>query len=277
MPKSPHSWKPVAGTGRNLEVLRFEFDLKNSEALKKSPRSATSAKKKESVRESIKRIYPHIRFHGFQQGFRPGPEEQRGVHQAVSSRENRQDPMALPAGPPAPGPFPGRGRNQANGAQKRVSGNFLRGKTHPSRVSSPRSWRCSNVLESVCDDPIVSTSPTSYTRTFSAISMLPGPTASRSQERSDVFMELKRELYNTQILGTENAAYTVFVQNGLFSGEDASLVNAFIAFCQTTPRPFRTGSFQHRSGEGRLLLPSSHRHETHRHVQEAFRSDPACA
>lgn len=46
--------------------------------------------------------------------------------------------------------------------------------------------------------------------------------------------QLRRELYNTQILSTENTAYRVMVGSGIMSGEDASLANAFVAFCQTT-------------------------------------------
>lgn len=46
--------------------------------------------------------------------------------------------------------------------------------------------------------------------------------------------QLRRELYNTQILSTENTAYSDLVDTGVISGEDASLANAFVAFCQTT-------------------------------------------
>jgi glutamate dehydrogenase len=45
---------------------------------------------------------------------------------------------------------------------------------------------------------------------------------------------LKRELCTTQILSTSSAAYRDYVVEGLLSGEDAALVNAFIAFCHTS-------------------------------------------
>lgn len=44
---------------------------------------------------------------------------------------------------------------------------------------------------------------------------------------------LKRELCTTQILATSSPAYQQYVVAGLLSGEDAALVNAFIAFCHT--------------------------------------------
>jgi glutamate dehydrogenase len=45
---------------------------------------------------------------------------------------------------------------------------------------------------------------------------------------------LQAELYNTQILSTDRSTYTNFVANRIMTGEDASLTNAFIAFCHTT-------------------------------------------
>lgn len=45
---------------------------------------------------------------------------------------------------------------------------------------------------------------------------------------------LKRELCTTQILATSSPAYRQYVVEGLLSGEDAALVNAFIAFCHTS-------------------------------------------
>jgi glutamate dehydrogenase len=45
---------------------------------------------------------------------------------------------------------------------------------------------------------------------------------------------LKRELCTTQILATSSQVYRAIVTEGLMSGEDASLVNAFIAFCHTS-------------------------------------------
>jgi len=45
---------------------------------------------------------------------------------------------------------------------------------------------------------------------------------------------LERELCTTQILSTSSYAYNNFVVQGLMSGDDASLVNAFISFCHTS-------------------------------------------
>lgn len=45
---------------------------------------------------------------------------------------------------------------------------------------------------------------------------------------------LKRELCTTQIISTSSPVYRDYVVEGLLTGEDASLVNAFIAFCHTS-------------------------------------------
>jgi glutamate dehydrogenase len=50
---------------------------------------------------------------------------------------------------------------------------------------------------------------------------------------SELFAKLRMELYNTQILSTASETYQKFVTRGLMSGEEGSLLNAFIAFCHT--------------------------------------------
>ncbi|BBA70071.1 NAD-glutamate dehydrogenase domain-containing protein [Geobacter sulfurreducens] len=53
------------------------------------------------------------------------------------------------------------------------------------------------------------------------------------QKGSELFSRLQRELSNTQLLATRSHAYREFVTTGLMSGEDATLSNAFIAFCHS--------------------------------------------
>jgi len=53
------------------------------------------------------------------------------------------------------------------------------------------------------------------------------------EEGGELFRKLRRLLYDTQILATESPAYRDFVLTGVMSGEEASLVNAFIGFCHT--------------------------------------------
>lgn len=50
---------------------------------------------------------------------------------------------------------------------------------------------------------------------------------------SELFSRLQNELCNTQILATDSQTYREYVTRGVMTGEEASLVNAFIAFCHT--------------------------------------------
>ena len=61
---------------------------------------------------------------------------------------------------------------------------------------------------------------------------------------SEQFAMLKQELSATQILATRSHSYREFVVNGVMNGEDAALMNVFIAFCHTNlahSRPDRYG------------------------------------
>ncbi len=51
------------------------------------------------------------------------------------------------------------------------------------------------------------------------------------EKDSENFRRLQGELYNTQILNVTSNTYREFVTNGVIAGEDASLINAFMAFC----------------------------------------------
>jgi glutamate dehydrogenase len=50
----------------------------------------------------------------------------------------------------------------------------------------------------------------------------------------ELFTRLQRELANAQLLSTKSVLYNSFVRNNTMSGEDATLINAFIAFCHTS-------------------------------------------
>ncbi|TWJ19349.1 NAD-glutamate dehydrogenase domain-containing protein [Geobacter argillaceus] len=53
------------------------------------------------------------------------------------------------------------------------------------------------------------------------------------EKGANLYERLKVELYNTQILSSSTQAYREFVADGVTTGEEASLVNAFISFCHT--------------------------------------------
>ncbi len=65
-----------------------------------------------------------------------------------------------------------------------------------------------------------------------------------------LYNELEQELFNTQILSTVAASYQRFVINGKVTGVDASLVNAFAAFCHTTLAHNQPDRFGYQEVEG---------------------------
>jgi glutamate dehydrogenase len=76
---------------------------------------------------------------------------------------------------------------------------------------------------------------TFYVRRRSGEILVPG---------SELFTRLQQELYNTQIVSTKGYAYREFVTTGVMTGEEATLSNAFIAFCHSNlahSRPDRYG------------------------------------
>ena len=62
-------------------------------------------------------------------------------------------------------------------------------------------------------------------------------------KESELFRQLKLELYNTQILLARSHSYALFVQGGLSSGPDATLINAMIGFCHTNLAHNRPDTF----------------------------------
>jgi glutamate dehydrogenase len=65
----------------------------------------------------------------------------------------------------------------------------------------------------------------------------------RLTKMSPLCGRLQQELYNSQILSTTSATYRELVTKRIMTGEEGSLVNAFISFCHTTlahhhPDPF---------------------------------------
>ena len=50
---------------------------------------------------------------------------------------------------------------------------------------------------------------------------------------SPLYAALRRELYNTQILSTGSSSYSRLVETGMMTGNNATLINAFIGFCHT--------------------------------------------
>lgn len=59
------------------------------------------------------------------------------------------------------------------------------------------------------------------------------PGGGRVEIDSELYLQLKEELYNTQILPASSQTYTDLVTTGIATGAEAALIRAFIGFCHT--------------------------------------------
>lgn len=56
---------------------------------------------------------------------------------------------------------------------------------------------------------------------------------SELDEDSDLYINLKRELYSTQITSTTAPSYATLIKSGIMSGPDSTLIAALVGFCHT--------------------------------------------
>ena len=53
------------------------------------------------------------------------------------------------------------------------------------------------------------------------------------EENSALYMNLKRELYSTQITSTTAPGYATLIKSGIMSGPDSTMISAMVGFCHT--------------------------------------------
>ena len=228
-----HSARPVLDTTQNLEVLRFEFERKSHLEVSGAMRAKIPGQIKEAVQAAMKSLYPGFCFKEFDKHLnllwlnndayvRWSPPErvarilwlyQQGLqHEGLfldveeTSREmNPQEFRILFSveNPPQLGFL-----TQAMEVFKRLNIGVRR--AYSLHISNGLHW---------------------YFLGNFYVSPYGGHALTRD---SGLFARLRTELYNTQILAAEDGAYKAFVSNGLMNGEDASLANALVSFCQTT-------------------------------------------
>jgi glutamate dehydrogenase len=228
-----HSYEPVPGTKWDLEILRFEFEKKRHEDIAESGKAEIEKKTKMAIRQAMKRLYPDFNIKHLDQSMcmlwcnnesyaRISPADRiaralwlyeqstkhNGLYLDLETVEGvlcRCDEYRLlfsVANPPEKGFM-----TQISDIFRRLSLGVQRSYSLNIRTGSERQ----------------------FLGTFYIVPRNGAPL----QKDSKLFHKLQTELYNTQILSTSTDTYTNFVTLGLMSGEDASLTNAFIAFCHT--------------------------------------------
>jgi glutamate dehydrogenase len=228
-----HSYRPVPGTGRDLEIMRFEFARKTPEEINLAGKVAIPLKIRETVLKMMKRLYPKFEF---------------GEFQAILRLLWLNNPSYLLISPPE--------------RIARVMHLYQQGKRHQglyldAETKSDESDQIeSRILFSVGNPPhkgfltqvsevfqrldigvrrsytlIINTGVHPY---FLGTFYVLTHGGQLVEKASELFSKLKTELYNTQILSAASRAYTHFIAERLMTGEEASLTNAFITFCHTS-------------------------------------------
>jgi len=228
-----HSYSPVPGLGKPLEIMRFEFDRKSPEEIEGAGKAAVPPRIRNTVLEMMKELYPGFDFgefddvlrllwfnnpsylhispseriarvmHLYQQG-----KKHQGLYLDAETKEDeserKETRILFSVGNPP-----------QRGFLTQVSEVFQR-----LEIGVRRSY--SLIIDTAVHPYFLGTF---YVLTHGGELV---------EKDSELFEKLKRELYNTQILSSASRAYTHFVAERLLTGEETSLTNAFIAFCHTT-------------------------------------------
>ncbi|MBI5017926.1 MAG: NAD-glutamate dehydrogenase [Deltaproteobacteria bacterium] len=223
-----HSYDSIPGLDRELEVLRFEFGPRDSE----ESSGSLAAETRKGVAEALRRLYPaydhaetdrslDLLWRNNPAYVRTSPAERVARVLWALQQARRRDGVYLDTEP---------ARGMAQRQESRLvfavanppEGNFL------AQVLEIFHRLDIGVRRAYCLRVTTEEGP------YLLGNFYVGTRAGRPVKRSsELFQTLKAELYNTQVLSTATRTYTEFVRNRVLTGEQASLVNAFIGFCHT--------------------------------------------
>lgn len=228
-----HSNVPVPGTEEDLEVQRFEFGRKTHEEILQGGKVNVPGNTKAAVTGAMKRLYPKFDFRDMEKFLRllflnnesyvrVSPPERIARSLWLYQQGGRHDGLYLDVELPDQVSHHEESRllfSVANPQQKgfitQVSEVFQR-----LEIGVRRSYSLN-----------ISTGVHIFFLGTFYVCPLDG---SKLEKDSNLFRNLKTELYNTQILSTVRSTYTIFVADHIMTGEEALLTNTLIAFCHTS-------------------------------------------
>jgi len=224
-----HSEGLLPGMDTTLEVQRFEFDRKSNREIQQGKSAVVPAAIKEKVAAAVKRYYPdfdrgdldrllRIIWLNNENHVRIAPPERVAQILHLFQKGNQGGGLYLDVEPMEGGQESQVHFSVANPPQKdfllQVMEVFNRLDLGVNRA------HCLTISNGI--HPY-------FLGTF-YVRRRDGAVLNRG---SELFVRLQNELCNTQILATASPTYREYVTSGVMTGEEASLVNAFIAFCHT--------------------------------------------
>ncbi|HET7237785.1 MAG TPA: NAD-glutamate dehydrogenase domain-containing protein, partial [Terrimicrobiaceae bacterium] len=224
-----HSTSAVVGTERTLEIQRFEFDRKTNDEVIAAKEVVIPAELRKKVVTALRKNYPAFNLNALDHLLRLLWINNEGYLRNSSALRIAQVLNVFHMGNRNNGLYldvePGR-----DGEESRV--HFAVGNP-PQRDFLLQVMEVFNRLHlginrAYCLTISNGIHPyflaTFYVRPRDGELLCPG---------DELFSRLQRELANAQLLSTKSTLYNTFVRNSTMPGEDATLVNAFIAFCHT--------------------------------------------
>ncbi len=228
-----HSYGPIPGIGSPLEIQRFEFDLKGHAEISGAGDVHIPGDIRTNALAMMKRLYPDFDFNVFDSMLRllwlnnepyvrisPPERIARVLH--LYQEGKRHDGLYLDVETKAEGSHRPESRiifSVGNPPQRdfltQVGEIFQR-----LDIGVRRSYSL-----------IINTGIHPY---FLGTFYVLTHGGELVEKGGGLFQQLQTELYNTQILSNASPAYTNFVARRVMTGEEASLTNAFIAFCHTS-------------------------------------------
>jgi len=228
-----HSYGPIPGADKNLEIQRFEFQRKTHEEIASPDEITIPRGIKKAVFEDLKRLYPTFDFAELddilcliwlnnESYIRISPPERISRLLWLYQQGTRHDGLYLDA------------EQKADETPQRESRILFSVESPPemgflTQVSEVFQRLKIGVQRSYTLN--ISTGVSRYFLSTFYVRTLDGQLVAKD---SELFRRLQTELYNTQILSMARSTYKEFVANRVMTGEEASLTNAFIGFCHTT-------------------------------------------
>ncbi len=226
-----HSYGPIPGTDRTLEIQRFEFDRKRREEIAQAGEVDIPSAIRNAVLSMMKRLYPGFDFKTFDDMLRllwlnnasyvrisPPERVARVLH--LYHEGKRHDGLYLDV------------ETKEEDASRQQESRLLFSVGNPpqreflTQVGEIFQRLDIGVRRSYC--LIINTGIHPYFLSTFYVLTHQGALIEKGEE---LFEKLKVELYNTQILSTESQTYQAFVADRIMTGEEASLTDAMIAFC----------------------------------------------
>jgi glutamate dehydrogenase len=225
-----HSTSPVVETERTLEIQRFEFDRKTNEEVNASKEVIIPAQLRRKVVSALRQHYPAFNLKSLDHLLRLLWINSEGYLRNSSALRiaqvlnvfhmgNKNNGLYLDVEP------------QSDGIESRV--HFAVGNP-PQRDFLLQVMEVFNRLNLGINRAYCLTISNGIHPYFLATFYVQCRDGNLLCASDEIFNRLQRELANAQLLSTKSVLYNSFVRSGTMNGEDATLINAFIAFCHTS-------------------------------------------